>query len=228
MDQSHVVKSGEVDRYFAESLSWEQDRFNSAKRAVRASMMVAGAAVVVAITAVGALAMLAPLKKTDAYVITVDKSTGATEVATALTGTKPVTYDEVVSKFFLSQYVRLREGWVPSAIKENFSAVALMSDANEQNRYARFFDAKNPNSPQTVYGHEAIVDVKIRSVSFVNPHVAQVRYSKIIQSAGADPKASNWVSILSFQYASSPERESDRLINPLGFQVTTFRSDPEA
>ena len=38
----------------------------------------------------------------------------------------------------------------------------------------------------------------------------------------------SWVAILSFRYTDAPMSVSDRLTNPLGFQVTRYRKDPEA
>jgi hypothetical protein len=40
--------------------------------------------------------------------------------------------------------------------------------------------------------------------------------------------AQNWNAILTFKYTTAPEHEKDRVINPLGFQVVNYRSDPEA
>ena len=42
------------------------------------------------------------------------------------------------------------------------------------------------------------------------------------------PIAQNWNAIMTFRYTTAPEHEKDRNINPLGFQVVNYRSDPEA
>ena len=55
------------------------------------------------------------------YVVTVDRSTGATEVTQQLRGDKAITYDEAVRKYFLASYVRAREGWIPHARQEFFN-----------------------------------------------------------------------------------------------------------
>ncbi|WP_435104926.1 VirB8/TrbF family protein [Arhodomonas sp. AD133] len=36
------------------------------------------------------------------------------------------------------------------------------------------------------------------------------------------------LSTLTFRYVSNPASEQDRLVNPLGFEVTDYRRDPEA
>lgn len=221
------IKTGDLDRYFAEARSWDQDRVRDAYRSRRNAWILAAVAGLLAIVAVIALAALTPLKTVEPFVITVDRSTGATEVTTALTGNKPVSYDEAVSKYFLAQYVRAREGWLPAAARENFSSVAILSDPDEQARWQRAFDIRNPASPQTMFGPHATAEVTVRSIAFVNPKVAQVRFTRILHPDIGDAISSNWIATLSFAYTTAPMAEGDRFRNPLGFQVSSYRADPE-
>ena len=69
--------------YFAEAKSWNADRLRAAERSRKFAWIVAGAAGVVAGIAVGAVAMLAPLKTVEPFVVRVDRSTGSVEVMTA-------------------------------------------------------------------------------------------------------------------------------------------------
>ena len=45
---------------------------------------------------------------------------------------------------------------------------------------------------------------------------------------GPELERTDWVATVSFAYSKAPMLESDRLKNPLGFQVATYRADPEA
>ena len=38
---------------------------------------------------------------------------------------------------------------------------------------------------------------------------------------------SDWIATIAFTYTRAPMSEPDRLRNPLGFQVTSYRADPE-
>src|SRR3546814_4317059 len=73
-----------------------------------------------AVTAVAAVAMLTPLKTVAPYVITVDKATGASAITSPMSGDRQITYNEAVAKYFLADYVRNREGWIPQARQEVF------------------------------------------------------------------------------------------------------------
>lgn len=212
--------------YFDEAESWDVDRWRSAERSRRLAWAVASFATLVATVAVGAVAALAPLKTVAPYVIRVDRTTGATDVVSALKTGKPATYEEAVTKHFLAQYVRAREGWLAPAAEANFRQVSIMSTPDEQERWAQAFRPANPASPQVVYGPVGEAQVEIRAVSFVGPQVADVRFHRTVRQ-GQVTTESDWIATVAFHYTRAPMAEADRLRNPLGFQVASYRADPE-
>lgn len=212
--------------YFDEAKSWDADRLRSAERSRRLAWGVAGFASLLATASVGAIVALAPLKTTVPYVIRVDRSTGVVDVISALKSTTPVTYEEAVTKHFIGQYVRAREGWLAPAAESNFRQVSIMSTPAEQQRWADVFRPTNPTSPQVAYGAGGEAQVDIRAVSFVSPGVANVRFHRIARQS-AQVGESDWIATLAFAYAKAPMGEGDRLRNPLGFQVSSYRADPE-
>ncbi len=225
--EARQIRASEQDAYFKAAASWEHDRVRAALRSRKLAWAVASGACGVAVVAVAAVAMLAPLKTVAPYVIRVDRSTGETQIVTALKGPGTRTYDEAVNRFFVSQYVRLREGWLPQAARDNAYGVTLMSAQPEQARYLAFMAATNKNSPQVRIGDSGFVAVSVRSISFLSPTVAQVRFSKVTTIGTTPPTVENWLATLTFQFTSAPELERDRLLNPLGFQVLNYQADPE-
>jgi type IV secretion system protein VirB8 len=223
-----AVKSENKDKYLESARTWEYDRMRSAIQSRRLAWGVASAACALAVVAVGAVAMLTPLKTVEPYVIRVDKSTGEAQIITAPKGPQPRTYDDAVNRYFIAQYVRLREGWLNDAARENAYTVTLMSDQAESGRYLSGVEANNKNAPSNIYGDKGFVSIAIRTISFLSPTVAQVRYTKVITLGQNTPVAQNWNAIMTFKYTTAPEHEKDRNINPLGFQVVNYRSDPEA
>ncbi len=71
---------------------------------------------------------------------------------------------------------------------------------------------------------EAQVD--IRAVSFVSDGVANVRFHRIVRQS-QQVTESDWIATIAYAYTKAPMGEADRLRNPLGFQVTSYRADPE-
>jgi type IV secretion system protein VirB8 len=220
------VPTSDLKAYFTEARSWDQDRLQAALRSRRLAWAAAGLATLLASAAVAALAALAPLKTVEPYVVRVDRTTGAVEVMTGLSGGKDLTYEEAVTKSFLATYVRAREAWLPSAAEANFRQVSIMSTPDEQQRWAAAFRPSNPASPQVAYGPLADAQVSVRAISFVSPKVANVRFHRVVRQGGQVTE-SDWIATAAFAYAKAPMAEADRLRNPLGFQVWRYRADPE-
>lgn len=221
------VPSNELRRYFEEARRWDQDRLASARRSRRLAWAVAAGAGVLAVAAVGAVALLAPLKTVEAFVVRVDRATGAVDVMRGLSADDgPVRYEEAVSKYFLAQYVRNREGYLDPAAEEAFRLVSLLSAPAEQRRWADLYRGSNPASPQNLYGPDAEAIVAVRAISFIAEDVANVRFRRTVRR-GQQTLETDWIATIAFTYTRAPMREADRLSNPLGFQVVSYRADPE-
>jgi type IV secretion system protein VirB8 len=221
-----VTDKDDLQAYFAEAASWDHDRLRAANRSKRLAWTVAAMAGGLAITGVAAVAMLVPLKTVAPYVITVDKATGASEITSQLSGANRVSFDEAVSKYFLADYVRNREGWIPQARKEFFEGVLAMSARDEQARWIAFYKKDNPKSPQAVFTELDTVFIAIKSVTFVSKNVAQVRFTKTLQrgSIVTDTPA---IATLTYDTTDTPTTEQQRFKNPLGLEVQTYRADLE-
>ncbi|MCI3135349.1 virB8 family protein [Phenylobacterium aquaticum] len=215
-----------VAAYLKEARGWEADRLQAARRSVRIAWTLAAVASGLAIAGVAAVAALVPLHRVEPFVVRVDRTTGAVDIMTALAGPQPQTYDEAVSKYFLGLYVRAREGWAPEAAEANFRQVSILSAPSEQQRWGDAFRPSNPQSPQTLWADHARAWVDIRAVSFPAPHLASVRFHRTVRDASAASE-SDWIATIAFDYVQAPMAEADRLRNPLGFQVTSYRADPE-
>ena len=101
-----------------------------------------------------------------------------------------------------------------------------MSTPAEQQRWADRFRPTNPASPQVLYGPLADAQVEIRAISFVSRSVANVRFRRQVRR-GQQLEESDWIATVTFAYTHAPMAEADRLRSPLGFQVTSYRADPE-
>ena len=220
------VPANDLKAYFDDARRWDQDRLKTAERSKRVAWTVAVLASGVAIAASAAVAALAPLKSVEPYVVRVNQTTGSVDVMTGLTGERGVTYNEAVSKSFLAQYVRAREGYLPPAAQENFQFVTILSTPDEQQRWADLYRATNPQSPQVLVGPDGSATVTIRNITFINDKFDHVRFSKTVR-LGQEVKVTDWIATLTFAYTKAPMLESDRIRNPLGFQVDSYRADPE-
>lgn len=221
------VEHKDLKSYFAEARSWDHDRALKALRERQIAYAVAAAATLLAVGAI-AWHVASPLRSVEPYVIRVNETSGGVDVLNVVNRTQEITANEAVGKYFLSQYVRGRESWVAAASAELFKAVTALSMPNEQEKIAAERRPENPSSPVNLYKNGETVGVRVTNVSFISARVAQVHFVKLVRSQGVGPDASsNWIATINFKYVEKPETEADRLYNPLGFQVVSYRADPE-
>lgn len=175
------------------------------------------------------IAALAPLKTAVPFVIRVDNSTGYTDVAPQISNAKE-TYQEVEAKYFLSQFVINYESYDWQTIQQMMDTVNVMSGSKVFSQYDTAIRADS--SPLNVLKDNYKMRVKIKSVTMLKPDVAQVRFSKMILDSAGKPapeyRMTDWISTIAFDFNKKIETEEQRLINPLGFQVLSYRVDPEA
>lgn len=217
----------EHDRYFAEAVSWADERVVAERRMRRFAWSVAGGAGAVALILAIAVLVLVPLKTVQPYVVTVDRQSGAVEVATTLENGK-LTDNEAVVQAELANYVRTRETFDATDLKTNYRRVQLRSSPDVRRAYVSFMDADNPNSPLRTLSPGDTVSVKIKSVSLLATGSALVRFDAERSAAGGrvtDSRA--YVSAVAFGFNNRPLRLEDRFDNPLGFAVTRYRRDAE-
>lgn len=216
-----------IKDYLTETATWETDKVLECMRSRQIAWRVAIAAILVALMSTAALIGLTPIKTTEPFVIRVDNSTGIVDVVKTLKHGE-TNYEEAINKYFVQLYVRHREGFNKELAAENYYSVGILSTNPEQQKYQEYFHPKNPRSPLNVYGQHAKVRISVKGVSFVKPSVALVRYAREIERSGEKPEVSHWSSTVTFKYVGTPMAEKDRSFNPLGFQVSDYRADPES
>lgn len=213
--------------YLNEAKGWEADKLRELLKSRVTAWRIAVGAFIMGALAISALVLLTPLKEVVPFVVRVDNATGIVDVVSAMTDGK-TNYNEAVNKYFIQWYVRYRESYTKDLVEDYYYNVGIMSAPAEQQRYFQDFNPKNAASPLNVYGDYAKVRIQIKGVSFINPNVALVRYSRQVIRGSDSPRITNWAATVTFEYAKAPMDEKDRAINPLGLQVTDYRNDPEA
>lgn len=214
--------------YHARAESWALDREVQAARSRRTAWTVAGVAVAAALFEAVALAMLAPLKTVEPITLLVDRQTGYVQALNPLQPQR-VAADDALTQSYLAQYVMAREGFDRATVRADYRKVALWSAGAARSRYLAAMPATNPNSPLSRYPAGTSVTVRVKSVSRLGQNVALVRFdTQRVDREGQAGPASPWVAVIRYRFVDAPMTLSERLINPLGFQVTGYRRDAEA
>ncbi|HTP25594.1 MAG TPA: type IV secretion system protein [Anaeromyxobacteraceae bacterium] len=220
------MKSTELDRYLEESRGLERDYLDELCRSKRMAWRVAAAAGVLVALALLALVALLPLKRVEAFVVRVDNATGSVDIVKSLQE-GDASYGEVVDKYWVNQYLLNRESYDWQTLQTAYDTTVLLSSPEVQREYRALFDG--PSARDKVFSDKKRVVVRVRSITpGTGAHTALARFTRREETAGGAPALEqNLLATVGFRYVGGAMREEDRLINPLGFQVTSFRVDPE-
>lgn len=216
-----------LDTYYAEAASWNRDRVQAMHSSKRIAWWVAGIAAAIALLEALALVILTPLKTVEPYTLMVDKTTGYVQALKPLDQVT-IAPDAALTQSFLVQYVIAREGFDIATLNANYRKVALFSADTARSSYLQQMQVANPQSPLALYPRTTLVDVRVKSVSPIGNSAALVRFDTVRSDSGAQAQPPNaWVAVIHYRYSNAPMNLEDRFVNPLGFQVTSYRKDQE-
>lgn len=207
--------------------SWGISVTDQLERSRRTAWIVAAVMAVIALLLAIAIVIMLPLKSVEPYTILVDRQTGNVETLDPLTEAT-VSPDTALTRSLLVQYVTTREGFDLADVQEDYRKVALWSGGDERQRYEALMSSSNPTSPLSIYPRGTRVSVEIRSLSSLAANRALVRFTTVTTDRGGRAsQAQHWAAVVDYTFVDAPMSEADRFINPLGFQVTRYRVDPE-
>lgn len=213
---------------FEEAASWAGDREEQRERSRRRAWRIVWVLATIAVLEAFALIALVPLKTVVPYTILVDRQTGYT---TMLDPARPATFgsDEALKRSMLVQYVVGREGFSFAQVRGDYRRVMSWSGGVARASYARDMAATNPDSPVARYGRNTQVEIYPKSVSDLADGSAMVRFDLV--ETGQDGRASApipYAAVVTYRFQPRAMSVEERFINPLGFEVTRYRRDPEA
>ena len=207
--------------------AFEESEIERTRRNTKIAWRISAACLLITGLSVGALAGIAPLKTVVPFLVRVDNTTGTADIVTMLKEQQQ-SYGEVTDKAYLSQYVKYREGYDWYSVQDTFDAAMLMSSESLQSELVRLYK-DSPNAPHKVLGDKFRINVKILSISFIGK-TAQVRYEKTMIPLTADRNVippQRYIATIAYEYRDESMPDDARLINPLGFTVTSWRTDKE-
>lgn len=208
--------------------AWDASMMLAREASERKAWRIAGGSVVLVLFLGLALVLLMPLKRTEPYVIRVDSATGVPDIVTTLKA-KDVGKDEVTQKFFLADYVRSREAYDYALLQKDYDKTRLYSSIPIANEYAKLFVGDDALDKK--YKDRYRITIEIQSVVPNSATTGTVRFRrtlKHVEDRNSPGVTTRWVATIAFTFNEpSSLKESERLINPFGFQVTSYRLDQE-
>jgi type IV secretion system protein VirB8 len=215
--------------YFDQSNNWDASRVEASEKSERRAWWVATAAAVLALLSWGTIALMMPLKEKVPYLYRENTATGVVDTITTLADDK-VTFDDVRDKYWVTQYLRKREGYDWYTLNDDYNQVEWLSSPQVAADYDLLF--KGPSSIDKTNGSQVLTQIDIVSVVPNGHGTATIRFirrTRRLDQPNLDPQVSHWVATLTYEYRNpSKLPEKVRLVNPFGFQVIAYRIDPES
>lgn len=194
--------------------SWYANRYQIVV-VQRNILLILAAFLVVAMTAaIIFVKFVVSSKSLEPYVIEVDEKSGVPTIVNQMT-TQTLTGDEAIRKYFINQFVQSAVAYDPKTYKGDAEKVRLLST---QGIYADFRSRINTKD----LGTDSRIEVRIKSMQFPDPSTAQIRILRTINSKGAPAQSKDEVITMNFYFTNLTLTTEERMINPLGFQVTNF------
>ncbi|HED7986346.1 TPA: type IV secretion system protein [Campylobacter coli] len=190
--------------------------------------LIAFISIFIAIISIIAVVLLTPLKTIEPYVIRVDNTTGMVDILTML-DEKEIKANEALDKYFISQYVKAREGYYYELLNQDYLLTQLMSSEKVANEYRAWYEGENARDQILKNSNE--VNVQILSIVLGNSNgvkTSTIRAKIITKNLNTRGLSeSTKVITLSYDYILAKASEENRILNPLGFKVTNYRIDEE-
>ncbi|MBR2149024.1 MAG: type IV secretion system protein, partial [Campylobacter sp.] len=164
------------------------------------------------------------------YVIRVDNVTGMVDIISTLKDQTVVNKNsEALDKYFTANYVKLREQYYWDILEQDYYTVQVFSSNRISAEYQKIYAGANSR----VKNLQNSVEVEIQIISAVltnsaGANVATIRFNEIVKNLQSKTsKQTTKVATLTYEYVKELTTEKERIMNPLGFKVNTYRIDSE-
>lgn len=154
-------------------------------------------------------------KSLEPYVIEVEEKTGIATVVDQMSA-QSFTGNQMIVKYFINQFVHMASGYNPRSYEEDVDKVRLLAASPVFSDFRGRINARE-------LGKDTSIAVRIKSMQFLNSNSVQIRILRQTTQPDLPPKTQDEVITMNFLFA--PEMNlsmEERLINPLGFQVTAY------
>jgi type IV secretion system protein VirB8 len=219
------VQASELAENYRQVESFQQTRARSARRMTKLAVAVA---IVLGLANFGlawTVASMLPLTRLVPVYMLI-RPDGTIDSSPSLSAL-PASQNEAIIRAALWEYVRLREGYSYDTAQYNYDVISGMSAPSAKTIYQSWFNYPNPASPQVVIGKAGTVAIAPISVAMLTAHVAQVRFSRVVQLGTALPESKSWTATITFQQVDTLNGK-DRLANPGGLIVTNYQSTEDS
>ncbi|MCP5361426.1 MAG: type IV secretion system protein [Hyphomicrobiales bacterium] len=211
--------------------SWYSDRYQIVRIQRNILSLITVLSFVGLLGSLAALSMLQSSKTFEPYIIQIEDKTGVVTQVDRKT-VERYTADEAITRYFLVKYIEAREQYNVADYVHYYShVVRLLSNRDVYFAFRSFIDSNSPESPLKL-GRNGSIYIDIKSIVLLGKGNVQIRFTKT-QNQGPIPRGGRvervWhkIATINFGFFDVNYTINERRINPLGFQVTSYRVDED-
>lgn len=228
--------SSAIEQTVANCVNFEVSLADMARRSERRAWGVAWAAIAMSLVLGGGYYYMLPLKEKVPFLVMADAYTGTSTVARLVDDSvhRQLTSSEAINRSNVAHFLLARESYDLDMMQlRDWRLVHTMSSSEVAAGYAAEHASNNPQAPYHVYGRGRAIRARILSLVLIGgkgapPKGATVRFQRSLydKSTGTSRPLDSKIATLEFEYKSNLRMdEKERIENPLGFQVTSYRVD---
>ena len=227
----------QIDKAVAKSVSFELTIADIARQSERRAWFVAFGAILLSLILAAGYFYMLPLKEKVPYLVMADAYTGTSTVARLNENfdNRSITTSEAINRSNVAHFIMARESYdVALMLLRDWTTVYTMSSPQVASGYTSLHARNNMSSPYNTYGKERAIRVNLLSTVLIGgddggpPKGATVRFQRSLydKKTGSSQPLDSKIATLEFSYKPNLKMdEKDRIENPLGFQVTSYRVD---
>ena len=213
---------------YKEALDWTVERMALKEKQAKAGWT-AAKIMVCLLVLVSIICIVITVKK-EAYpfIVELDKSNGTTRVID-IRDPQNIPVDEMMDKYWLNLYTQSHESYDYRTLENDHARVRLMSVPEVFNPYDHQYGLDNKKSLQNLLKDKKKIICNVESVVPNGNGIATVRFTKrLVDTYSNNEEARNsWRATIGYEYNPNYSmEEAQRLVNPFGFTVTSYRVDP--
>lgn len=223
------------------SVNFEISIADIARRSEKRAWIIAMVSILMSLILAGGYFYMLPLKKIEPYMIMADAYTGTVSLS-KLQGDyafKSLTTQEAIQKSNVTHYIVARESFdFVTTSSRDWQLVHLWSEGAVSQSYKELHDINNPQAPAKLYGRDKILRVEILSITPRTRgtpekpiYEASVRFQRNVtdKRTGLTRLLDNRTATLEYVYNNNlAMSDKQRIDNPLGFRVISYRVDGDA
>jgi len=205
--------------------NWYQERYDNIIVQRNLLFLLLLVLVCLSVVSVASVAYVVNTKEFDPFVIQIDDTTGAAQIVNP-TSSNVISGNEALAQYFIKRYITARETYNPVDFDKGAKKIVrLLSTSRIYWAYRGYL--RNPDvNPQIRYGQKNTTYLTVKSWSKLSDTKYIMRFS--INETGGARRVFHKIAVVEFQYIPIEITESDKDINPIGFQITEYRVDNDS